>query len=524
MPPDPPLHPASSPSPAVQLFARLSTSLKILIVLSLALLPLGMIASLASLETAQANRINREAAAKLLATDSAERFNLMIDRTAGILRGAQREGAGGCARAAGTVGPGAAVISFDPAGHMLCASRKVAAQWPSRVPSPAPLVSIDPDGQALRVVTSSPDLPGWTLAVLPRDLLAAATHPHAQDGTYSLRLGDTNGHAIALASLQSMPVGRETLADQPVAAGQLRLSMSVASPPLSANEVLLTLLPILMWVAGAAIGWLVVDRLILRPLETMQEAIDTYRLTGRFAPPPLTTPAFEIRALGEAFERAAQTITRHEADLEDGLARQTKLTREVHHRVKNNLQVVASLLNIHARGAPTTEAADAYATIQRRVDALALVHRSHFAELEVNHGIALRPLIGEIAANLRGSLQAGIKPPVITLQVGLFHANQDVAVSVAFLLVEVIETAMTRVPGTTIAITLEAVPDKPDRARLTVRSPALDRDAAPIDQHFELFERVIGGLSRQLRSPLERDEPQGLLAIEMAVMTEPKQG
>ncbi|HEY0316165.1 MAG TPA: histidine kinase dimerization/phosphoacceptor domain -containing protein [Sphingomonas sp.] len=487
--------------------------------LSLALLPLGMIASLASLETAQANRTNREAAAKLLATDSAERFNLMIDRTAGILRGAQREGVPGCRRAAAVIGPDAAVALFNAAGKLVCASRPLAAIPPPPARS-TPVVTIDQNGQAMRLMATPTDLPGWALAVLPRDLLAKAAHPHAIDGTYSLRVSDQAGHGLALASIESMPVGHETLADQPVAAGQLRLSMAVASPPLSANEILLTLLPILMWVAGAAIGWLVVDRLILRPLESMQEAIDTYRLTGRFVPPPLTTPAFEIRTLGRAFQLAAQTITRHEADLEDGLARQTRLTREVHHRVKNNLQVVASLLNIHARGAPTPEATDAYATIQRRVDALALVHRSHYAELEVNHGIALRPLIGEIAANLRGSLQPGVKPPTITLHLGLFHANQDVAVSVAFLLVEVIETAMTRLPGTTIAITLEAVPDRPDRARLIVRSPALDRNVAPIDQPFELFERVVGGLARQLRSPLERDDEQGLLAIEIAVMTD----
>jgi two-component sensor histidine kinase len=514
------LHPLPSPSPAVRLFARLSTSLKILIVLSLALLPLGMIASLASLETAKANRANREAAARLLATDSAERFNLMIDRATGILHGAQREGAGSCQRAAATIGPGVTVALFDATGKPVCASRPLATPLPLQAAPPTPIVTIDENGQGLRVIASATDLPGWALATLPRNLLAAAAHPHALDGSYSLKVGDRQGRALTLASIESTLVGRERLADQAVAAGQLQLAMSVANPPLSANEILLTLLPILMWVAGAAIGWLVVDRLILRPLESMQEAIDAYRLTGRFVPPPLTTPAFEIRTLGRAFQLAAQTITRHEADLEDGLARQTRLTREVHHRVKNNLQVVASLLNIHARGAPTAEAADAYATIQRRVDALALVHRSHYAELEVNHGIALRPLIGEIAANLRGSLQPGVKPPVITLHLGLFHSNQDVAVSIAFLLVEVIETAMLRLPGTAIAITLEAVPDKPDRARLIVRSPALDRDAARIDQRFELFERVIGGLSRQLRAPLDRDDAEGLLAIEIAVVTE----
>ena len=67
---------------------------------------------------------------------------------------------------------------------------------------------------------------------------------------------------------------------------------------------------------------------------------------------------------------------------------QRRLVREVHHRVKNNLQVVASLLNIHGRSAETAEARGAYAGISRRVGALSIVHRNHFAEMEENRGIA----------------------------------------------------------------------------------------------------------------------------------------
>ena len=511
----------SSPSPALRVFARLSTSIKILIVLSLALLPLGMIASLASIETAKANRANREAAAHLLATDSAERFNIYIDRTAAILHAAQRQGPAGCRRAIVTMGtPDAAVAIFDAGGKLVCASRPLTATLPMHAAGSAPIATIDTDDQAIRLIASATDIPGWALVELPKALLARSLHPHALDGSYALRLSDPSGQALTLAAIETVPLGREMLAALPIAGGQLQLSMTVATPPLSANEILLTLLPILMWISAAAIGWLVVDRLILRPLDAMQDAVDRYRLTGRFETPPLTTPAMEIRTLGTAFQRAAQTITRHEAELEEGLARQTKLTREVHHRVKNNLQVVASLLNIHARGAHTAEATDAYATIQRRVDALALVHRSHYAELEVNQGIALRPLIGELAANLRGSLPSKTRPPVISLSIGLFHVQQDAAISVAFLLVELIETAMTRLPGTSIAITLEPVADRADRALLSVRSPALARDAAPIDDHFELFERVVGGLARQIRAPLERDEQLGAATIEIMVLDE----
>ena len=59
--------------------------------------------------------------------------------------------------------------------------------------------------------------------------------------------------------------------------------------------------------------------------------------------------------------------------------------------MKNNLQVVASLLNIHGRRAETPEARAAYAWISRRVGALSIVHRNHFADMEENRGILAAP-------------------------------------------------------------------------------------------------------------------------------------
>jgi len=48
--------------------------------------------------------------------------------------------------------------------------------------------------------------------------------------------------------------------------------------------------------------------------------------------------------------------------------------REIHHRVKNNLQTVASLLRIQARRTHSEEARDALTQAMRRVDAIAVVH------------------------------------------------------------------------------------------------------------------------------------------------------
>ncbi|HEY0271222.1 MAG TPA: histidine kinase dimerization/phosphoacceptor domain -containing protein [Sphingomonas sp.] len=522
MTPDPVIPSAESPPSAIaRAFARLSTSMKMLIIQSLALLPLGMMASLASLETAHTNRANRELAAHLLAGNSADRLSLFIERSATTLRAAGRLGAQGCRRTAdalGGTGTGTARVAlFDARGALTCASRAFTATLPLRATGAGPLVTIDPRDNMLRLILANGT--GWGLVEIPRTMLVQASHPNALDGSYDLRLIDASGGQLRLAQIQSLPIGHDIVTSLPVANGQLQLVMTIESTPLSANEVLMVLLPILMWVAGAAIGWLVIDRLIFRPLAEMQAAVDLYRLRdGALRLPVLTTPAHELRDLGAALAAAAATIERHEADLEAGLARQTRLTREVHHRVKNNLQVIASLLNIHARGAETPEAVNAYAAIQRRVEALALVHRSHYAELEVNRGVALRPLIGELAANLRASAPQGLASPAITLDLHLFSSHQDVAVPVAFMVTELIEIAMLRMPGARIAIGLTEVEGKPDRARLSVRSPALRRDAAAVDERYERFERVLGGLSRQLRATPERDDDSGLFAIEISVI------
>ncbi|MFN8172295.1 MAG: histidine kinase dimerization/phosphoacceptor domain -containing protein [Candidatus Nanopelagicales bacterium] len=50
--------------------------------------------------------------------------------------------------------------------------------------------------------------------------------------------------------------------------------------------------------------------------------------------------------------------------------------REIHHRVKNNLQTVAAMLRLQARRAPTEQAREALAEAELRVAAIAVVHDS----------------------------------------------------------------------------------------------------------------------------------------------------
>jgi two-component sensor histidine kinase len=212
-------------------------------------------------------------------------------------------------------------------------------------------------------------------------------------------------------------------------------------------------------------------------------------------------PSREIQELRNAFGRAVARVEESERETTGALEGQRRLVREVHHRVKNNLQVVASLLNIHGRSADTPDARAAYAGISRRVGALSIVHRNHFAEMEENRGIALRPLLTELAAELRASAPEAARRVAVDLELENVNTTQDVAVAVAFLITEIVEFAMLNAPDDIVEISLRRASEL--TARLALSSPILvpEQDTDPEKIQFE---RIVGGLAKQLRSTLDR--------------------
>jgi two-component sensor histidine kinase len=323
----------------------------------------------------------------------------------------------------------------------------------------------------------------------------------------TLRHGDAKLVLEALAT--TGPLDRRERERIDIGLDGLVLEMEVRSAPITSPLIVALLLPVLMWASAAGIAWFVVDGLLIRPLRRLRAAALGFK-PGEVIDPKRFghLPAQEIRELGDTFRDISRMVQLHESDMAAGLARQTRLTREVHHRVKNNLQVIGSLINFHARGARTREASEAYAAIQRRVDALAVVHRYHYAELEENRGVELRSVIGELASNIRATAPETSTGLGITLAIEPLLVTQDVAVAVAFLITELVELAINMSPTAQIRISVKAdvEPDKDlTRALLRVSSSALVETPeleALLDTRYG---RVIGGLVRQLRTRLHHD-------------------
>ncbi|MGQ0661186.1 sensor histidine kinase [Sphingosinicella sp.] len=520
----------SSPRFADRIAARwaaLSTGIKMFVILSLGLLPLGVIAIAASMRNAEGNRSRGEADATAMLAVHVQRLTLPLARHSLTIRaardaiiaaGAPPERA--CARTLDRLsrlpGSGGRYALFGEGGDLKCLSPGFRVPAIPRAAGEAGRVEITPDGELLRIFLYDPAGAPEGVVEFPRTTLAALVNTPPLPGEFGVELVQGPREMPLRTGRPGGVLAEEIVVTHPLANGQYELRVHASVRPLTASDLLIIMTPVLMWLWASAIGWFLVQRLLLQPLKQIERAISAYRPgDAALSLPRVRSPAHEITALGQAFDTMTRTVARHEADLEAGLERQRRLVREVHHRVKNNLQVVASLLNIHSRGATDESATSAYAAIQRRVDALAVVHRNHFAELEENRGVALRPLVSELAANLRASAPTRGAAMQIRLDVDPSHVSQDVAVSVAFLITEIVEFGML-CGATTVSISVERGAPATARLAIEMDGPA---EGGPCDETLiNRFDRIITGLARQLRAPLEREPKRGLYAIDLPVI------
>jgi two-component sensor histidine kinase len=501
-------------------FDNWPTGTKLLLILSAALLPLGLALVWAARDSiGDANRANR-AAAEEQGRAVARAIESLFARNALALsvasNGAFREGAGDpCKAAEQSLALTPAIAKRfsirKPAGEIICSAGGFQPRRDEMIVPPGEIrLWVSPQDRSViyRVGIAG----GMATGNLTLNELRGAAQEVGKD-VDDLIISDGANEVAVIRSKHRADDVEPIRRAHPIVRNQLRVQTVIAVVRTTLLDQVAMLLPLLMWGVAAILSWFLVKRLLIRPLDRLKRAVLAYQPGDEHVViPERLGPATEIRELGQAFERAVERIEESEQQMKEAFEGQRRLVREVHHRVKNNLQVVASLLNIHGRSATTVEARAAYAAIGRRVDALSVVHRNHFAEVEESRGISLRPLLVELAATLRASAPDEARMTSIQLDVDSLYTTQDAAVAAAFFVTEAVEFAMLQLPGEAVEIELRRTSEL--AARLTISSNSLLPENEDDSDRVQ-FTRIIGGLARQLRSPL--DERVGRLSVDIPV-------
>jgi two-component sensor histidine kinase len=186
--------------------------------------------------------------------------------------------------------------------------------------------------------------------------------------------------------------------------GDVFVVLSAPAPALFSwarlNPLSSLLLPLMAFSVALGAVWIVAERVVIRWLHYLQRIAALYA-KGRLSVRPLQADRApdEIRDLAQTLEAMAEAIAARDASLHASLDEKDAMMREIHHRVKNNLQVISSLLSMQERALVDPAARGAMSDTRRRISALALIYRALYQGADLKR-VNLRHFLDDLMGQL----------------------------------------------------------------------------------------------------------------------------
>ncbi|MDN5214970.1 tetratricopeptide repeat protein [Fulvivirgaceae bacterium BMA12] len=113
------------------------------------------------------------------------------------------------------------------------------------------------------------------------------------------------------------------------------------------------------------------------------------------------------------------------------------LMQELHHRVKNNLQLLSSIFSLQSRAITDSGALEAVKSSENRVNAMAIIHQKLYSKTEVGH-IDGREYFHDLISQLAESFGYELNNGNIIVEIGDFEIDLDQVISLGLIVNELV--------------------------------------------------------------------------------------
>ena len=134
-------------------------------------------------------------------------------------------------------------------------------------------------------------------------------------------------------------------------------------------------------------------------------------------------------------------LTKQKKRLEENVEEINLLLREIHHRVKNNLQVITSLLNIQQRSISDKKAQEAIQESKNRIESMGLIHRSFYQNKNLGE-INSREYIQNLVSQIFESYNTDVQRIELETKVQEIYLDMDTLVPLGLIINEMVSNTL----------------------------------------------------------------------------------
>jgi len=181
--------------------------------------------------------------------------------------------------------------------------------------------------------------------------------------------------------------------------------------------------------------------LLCLPLLKLGQCVGVLYLENSLAPHVFTPARIAVLELLAAQAAISLENARLYANLQTSLEEKEALLKEVHHRVKNNLQLISSLLNLQASRIVDPSVAELFADSRNRVRSMALVHENLYRTGSFTR-VAIARHVQSLCAHLSRVYDLAGRRIELFTRIGDMELDLDQAVCVGLIVNELVTNAV----------------------------------------------------------------------------------